>query len=283
MASGEPVEHNGNMTGNAFIRWLLLAAHVLACAVMFTLSRREDGFPGEYVVSLWLGLAASQIILTAVWAVMRIDSCARRLPLLVGALLFWIFNNGRVNENYATWVAFFVPLAAATAIVAAAARFFAGARWVSADELTSFDESDQSRQFTIRSMMFITAVVAVCCMLLQFVLKPWMQFGKEMLPFFAASLSSGTAILFVYFRRDAFGLLRGLAWFASIAGGVYLRSLGSPGLPIEAAIMLSATECSSIALTCAALRASKMWLLTGRQQSDWRRRNQAFLDSDNIS
>lgn len=271
------------MRGGELIRWLLLAAHVLTCAVMFTLSRRDGGFPGEYVVSLWLGLAGGQLILVAVWAVMRIDSWARRLPLLAGALLFWILNNGRVDENYATWVAFFVPLAAATAMVSAAARFFAGARWLTAEELASLDEFEQGRQFSIRSMMFLTAVVAGCCMLLQFVIKPWTQFGKEMLPFFAASLCSGAVILFVSFRRDAHGLLRGLAWFASIAGGVYLRSLGSPGLPLEAAIMLSATECSALALTCAALRTSGVWLFTGRQQRDWRSRIQSPSGSSSTS
>jgi hypothetical protein len=282
MASDAPVDHNGSMTGNAFIRWLLLAAHILVCAVMFTLSDRE-GPPNDYVIAVFLGLAGSQLCLAACWLVLHIMPWWRRGTLLAAALVFWVVNNGRYSGEYETWIAFLGPLAVAFILTSVLMRFGPGARWITPQELATQEELTPDRQFSIRTMMLLTAVVAVGCTLLEFVLRPWLKFGTEMLPYWGASYLSGVGLIVAAFGADGHGIRRFLIWLALSIAATYLRTLSKSGLSFDAAYLMSATECSAIALTCAALRVSGMWLLTGQQQRAWRRRHQASLESVNTS
>lgn len=246
----------------SLLRRLLVAAHVLAALALFSLRLTASRPPSHTLLSLWLGLGCAQIFLAAIWAVLRPAAWRWRLAAVAAPTLAWIWNNGRARDgDYDTWVAFFLPVAASAAACAVAMRLVNGCQLISAEELAE-QHGAASRQFSLRTLMLLTAAVAVLCAVLEFLVHPWLEYGNEMLPFLAATSLSGSATLLAWFRTDRYGVQRAVSCFVAIAAGTTLRLIESP-IDLRFALLLSSVECLALAITYQTWRASGL-LLSGR-------------------
>jgi hypothetical protein len=248
------------VAGSKSLRRLLVVAHVFAALAISSIGWADSGRPDNVTTAIWLGFASGQIFVCTAWAVLRRAKAWWRWGAVVAPPLFWGWNNGSARGgDYDVWLAYFLPLVIGSAACAAAMRLVNGSRLLDAEEISDPERALRT-QFSLRSLMILTAAAAVVCTILKVLVQPWLQFGDEMLPFLAATLLGGTAILMAWFRRDRFGVLRAVTIGAAISAGTSLRLINSP-IPFEHGLLLSAIECAVVAATCQAWRASGLRLV----------------------
>lgn len=241
------------------LRGLLVVAHVLAALAMFSLRMTVTRQPSDTLIAVWLGFAGGQIFAASAWAILRPVRWPWRLATVVVPTLAWIWNNGRARDGeYEVWLAFFLPLAISAAACATAMRMVNGCRLVSGEELAGMSVAPH-RQFSLRTLMLLTAVAAVACTALEVLARPWLRFGNQMLPLLAATLLSGSVMLLAWFRVDRYGVQRTVSCLAAVAAGSTLRLLESP-IDLGQSFLLSSIECAVLAFTYQTWRVSGLRL-----------------------
>ncbi len=238
------------------LRWLLVIAHVAAAvALCVAADLKRFPQPSELLVAASISLATCQVYLAAAWGVLSRARWQTRSALAIAPVTAWAWTFGGNGDDFLNFLAFFLPVAGAAAILAWVARFVWGYRLTDTVTCDASDIAPKSRQFSLRALMIWMSVAAVACAMLRVLIAPWLQEGDEMWPFLAATVLRNTVLLYVWFQIDKLGIKRVLVLLiVAVAAMMLQRASSARADPMIGKISLF--ECVFTAVTLQALRVS---------------------------